>query len=750
MLTLSIMGKAFSDTLRLCTRSASVLIVCPRCGAATKAPNGPAAGPIPRKTNTKAKRGFVDVFTGQSLGDNVSLIKVIEKATKPPKSATSKKAEKKEPVDPSELDLRKVFRATRSLPGEMYLGNEALADKIASLMSISSDSDSIIMEGNPGMGYLTQAILERGAKRMRIFENRAVFIYRLQKLQKIYGAKRLEIICPYNIYDHRKKSVKKSDRDAIAKRATVLMPPDLLAGRNPMEIPSVEQRFEELVNRGLTPMEWTSATPAVKFFSVTPELTGIRLIRRIIDQVSRRRGFSNLGRPEFFLLAPPNLTAMMQAGSSETAPNFRSIRWVSIALQAFFEVTILQSASRDDLLPPMSKLKRKAGDNWSLVRLTARRDLPEIIDWSLLPEFVFFVRQAMISRNRSVIAFLEGWIPGYGRRLIDLGMDFYIRSGYMTAQQFVELFRGVAASPEYAASNLKNAFFSSGQMGMVDAEEEDDDVEDEQIVPQVKVYARKFCGAALRKNCSAMDVDDLEQNALLSAFQTLTTDNKDDLVVQFQTLSGQAIERSTCEFFLEMNNWNLQQSICAYYDLEAKQENLPQMAFVQDVTIGEGDSVSPSTNFTKTWRIRNSGWDNWPPGCALRFTGTGLQMTHIDLIALPPLQSGEEHNASVEMVSPALPGIYHGQWRMISPTGMYCGETIWVFIQVAENGILGITQKMSSMPLGEHGSLNSSRSVAFQSAKNPFASNGHHSSFPGNNSPTMDDGKGNTDMDDAP
>ena len=31
------------------------------------------------------------------------------------------------------------------------------------------------------------------------------------------------------------------------------------------------------------------------------------------------------------------------------------------------------------------------------------------------------------------------------------------------------------------------------------------------------------------------------------------------------------------------------------------------MAFVGDVTIGEGESVPPNTTFVKTWRLQNNG-----------------------------------------------------------------------------------------------------------------------------------------------
>lgn len=54
-------------------------------------------------------------------------------------------------------------------------------------------------------------------------------------------------------------------------------------------------------------------------------------------------------------------------------------------------------------------------------------------------------------------------------------------------------------------------------------------------------------------------------------------------------------------------NRNLQAAIGAYYDFESPNVNTPSMSFVEDVTIGEGESVPPDTQFTKTWRIQNTG-----------------------------------------------------------------------------------------------------------------------------------------------
>ena len=54
---------------------------------------------------------------------------------------------------------------------------------------------------------------------------------------------------------------------------------------------------------------------------------------------------------------------------------------------------------------------------------------------------------------------------------------------------------------------------------------------------------------------------------------------------------------------------NLQAAIGSYYDYEQPgNTRVPAMAFVQDITIGEGESVPPGTAFVKTWRIQNNGW----------------------------------------------------------------------------------------------------------------------------------------------
>ncbi|XP_074595047.1 protein ILRUN [Brevipalpus obovatus] len=197
------------------------------------------------------------------------------------------------------------------------------------------------------------------------------------------------------------------------------------------------------------------------------------------------------------------------------------------------------------------------------------------------------------------------------------------------------------------------------------------------------------------------DLHDLE-SSLLQQFSCLATQDKDVLIHEFQKLlSPNQLSAEGCAFFLDMNNWNLQQAICTYFDLDCPREwpgwveSMPTMTLIKDVTIGDGEEVPPNTKFFKTWKIQNSGNFRWPPDCSLKFVD-GHMLTHSDQILVGSLEAGQIIDLSVEMVSPTQPGDYQGVWRMCSASGHFFGEPIWVIITVAEGGLLSLTQQMES------------------------------------------------------
>ncbi|XP_072886417.1 protein ILRUN isoform X2 [Hemitrygon akajei] len=192
-----------------------------------------------------------------------------------------------------------------------------------------------------------------------------------------------------------------------------------------------------------------------------------------------------------------------------------------------------------------------------------------------------------------------------------------------------------------------------------------------------------------------MDVDmDLDQD-LMQKFSCMGTTDKDVLISEFQRLLGFQLNPAGCAFFLDMTNWNLQAAIGAYYDFESPNINAPSMSFVEDVTIGEGESVPPDTQFTKTWRIQNTGTEQWPPGVSLKYVG-GDQFGHVNMVMVRSLEPQEVTDVSVQMRSPTTPAMYQGQWRMCTATGLYFGDVIWVILSVEIGGLLGVTQQLSS------------------------------------------------------
>ncbi|KAM9344310.1 protein ILRUN-like [Pholidichthys leucotaenia] len=224
----------------------------------------------------------------------------------------------------------------------------------------------------------------------------------------------------------------------------------------------------------------------------------------------------------------------------------------------------------------------------------------------------------------------------------------------------------------------------------------------------------------------SMDLD-LDQE-LMQKFSCMGTTDKDILISEFQRLLGFQLNPAGCAFFLDMTNWNLQAAIGAYYDFESPNISAPCMSFVRDVTIGEGESVPPDTQFTKTWRIQNTGTESWPPGVCLKYVG-GDQFGHINMVMVRSLDPQEMADVSVQMQSPSSPGMYQGQWRMCTATGLYYGDVIWVILSVEVGGLLGVTQQLSSF----QPEFNTQPHRSVEGDYNPFASPGKSRSTSSNN-----------------
>lgn len=67
-----------------------------------------------------------------------------------------------------------------------------------------------------------------------------------------------------------------------------------------------------------------------------------------------------------------------------------------------------------------------------------------------------------------------------------------------------------------------------------------------------------------------------------------------------------------------------------------------------------------------------SGAESWPPGVCLKYVG-GDQFGHVNMVMVRSLEPQEMADVSVQMHSPVAPGMYQGQWRMCTATGLFFG-----------------------------------------------------------------------------
>ena len=117
--------------------------------------------------------------------------------------------------------------------------------------------------------------------------------------------------------------------------------------------------------------------------------------------------------------------------------------------------------------------------------------------------------------------------------------------------------------------------------------------------------------------------------------------------------------------------------------------------FLGDVTVPDGTVYAPGETFTKTWKLRNVGDCTWTTDYSLVFS-TGDQMGGPVSINLPAsVGPREEIDLSVDLVAPAIPGSYRGNWLLKNATGELFGigvqwntlanKPFWVAIDVASS-----------------------------------------------------------------
>jgi len=107
--------------------------------------------------------------------------------------------------------------------------------------------------------------------------------------------------------------------------------------------------------------------------------------------------------------------------------------------------------------------------------------------------------------------------------------------------------------------------------------------------------------------------------------------------------------------------------------------------FVADITIPDGSILKPGEDFTKVWRIQNTGSCRWDEGYRLVFIGGDRKIDPIDFeikLSKDFVESGATKDFGIPLTAPLAEGKYQGTWRMQSDGGFYFGQIISVYFEV--------------------------------------------------------------------
>ena len=123
-------------------------------------------------------------------------------------------------------------------------------------------------------------------------------------------------------------------------------------------------------------------------------------------------------------------------------------------------------------------------------------------------------------------------------------------------------------------------------------------------------------------------------------------------------------------------------------DLESTEPNptpecVPNLTFLEDLTVPDGSLVKPGSTLDKRWRVENSGTCNWDEKYRLKLIA-GPEMGAKPEQALYPARSGTQAVLRIIFTAPEEPGPYRSAWQAYGPGGQPFGDPFFIEIMVQE------------------------------------------------------------------
>lgn len=105
-------------------------------------------------------------------------------------------------------------------------------------------------------------------------------------------------------------------------------------------------------------------------------------------------------------------------------------------------------------------------------------------------------------------------------------------------------------------------------------------------------------------------------------------------------------------------------------------------AYISDVTIPDGTTLTPGSTFTKTWNLQNTGTCDWTTSYSIAFY-SGNAMSGVTTTLSEAVAVASSGNISVVLTAPSSTGSYTGYWRLQNASGTSFGQAVYVQILVS-------------------------------------------------------------------
>lgn len=106
-----------------------------------------------------------------------------------------------------------------------------------------------------------------------------------------------------------------------------------------------------------------------------------------------------------------------------------------------------------------------------------------------------------------------------------------------------------------------------------------------------------------------------------------------------------------------------------------------QLTFLSDLTIPDGEEVSPNSTLDKRWEVENSGSCNWDENYRIRLIA-GPDLSAKKEQALYPARNGTRATIRLVFKAPPEPGSYRSAWQAFNPRGEPFGDPFFIDILV--------------------------------------------------------------------